>query len=172
VAERVLRQGPCATAIINARAVHELPEQRKILVPLDGSELAERALEPGKDLAKALQADLYLLRVTSSAHQMLETVSMKEVFDEMEEKEVEEADDYLKSKYVDAAGKDVFSEVVLAKGSVAETIIDYAAEHEVDIIVMSSHGRTGLQRWVYGSVAEKVLRSACCATMIIRDRRE
>ncbi len=169
VAERVLRQGPCATAIINARAVHELPEKRKILVPLDGSELAERALEPGRELAKAMEADLYLLRVTTSAHQMLETVSMQEVFSEIQEKEVKEADDYLKSKYVDAAGNNVFSEVVLAEVSVAETIVDYAADREVDMIVMSSHGRTGLQRWVYGSVAEKVLRSACCATMIIRD---
>ena len=170
VAERVLRQAPCATSIINARVVHELPQRRKILVPLDGSDLAERALKPGKQLAFALGADLHLLRVTTSAHQMMETSSMREVFDEIEDKEALEAEAYLESKTSDAPEGHVFFEVAVTKGTVAETILDYAAEHQIDMIVMSSHGRTGLQRWVYGSVAEKVLRSACCATTIIREK--
>lgn len=169
VAERVLRQGPCATAIINAGAVNELPEHRKIMVPLDGSELAERALEPGMQLADALGGELHLLRIATSSHQMLETSSMKEVFDEIEDKEVQEADGYLKSKLIGKREDNVFSDVVLAKGTVAEAILEYASEQGIDMIIMTSHGRTGLQRWVYGSVAEKVLRSACCATMIIRD---
>ena len=170
VAERVLRQAPCATAIINARVVRELPQCTKILVPLDGSDLAERALEPGKQLAAAMGIDLYLLRVTTFAHQMMETSSMKEVSDEIEIREVQEAEEYLKSKYSDAPDIHVYFEVDVATGTVAEAIVNYAAEHQIDMIVMSSHGRTGLQRWVYGSVAEKVLRSACCATMIIRDK--
>lgn len=168
VAERVLQQGPCATAIINARAENQLPEKRKILVPLDGSLLAEMALEPGKLLAEALQAELHLLRVTTSAHQMLETSSMKDVFDDIEDKEDQEAQDYLRSKCADISDGHVFCEVTFTIGTVAETILDYAADKGVDMIIMSSHGRTGLQRWVYGSVAEKVLRSACCATMVIR----
>lgn len=169
VAERVLRQAPCATAIINAGIVYELPQRRKILVPLDGSDLAERALRPGKRLASALDADLHLLRVTTSAHQMLETSTMREVFDEIEDNESLEAEAYLKSKYSDSPDDHAFFAVVVAKDSVAAAILDYAADNQIDMIVMSSHGRTGLQRWVYGSVAEKVLRSACCATMIIRE---
>lgn len=169
VAERVLRQGPCATAIINARADNELPEKCRLLVPLDGSDLAEMALEPGRQLAKALNAELHLLRVTSSAHQILETSSMKEVFNEIEDKETQEANEYLLSKCSTMDIENVFCEVVFTKGTVAETILEYAANKGIDMIIMSSHGRTGLQRWVYGSVAEKVLRSACCATMIIRD---
>ncbi len=170
VAERVLRQAPCATFIINARVVHELPLCRKILVPLDGSDLAERALEPSRQLAAAMGIDLHLLRVTTSAQQMMETSTMKEVFDKIEDKEFQEAEAYLKSKYADTPDIRVYFEVDVATGTVAEAIVNYAAEHQIDMIVMSSHGRTGLQRWVYGSVAEKVLRSACCATMIIRDK--
>jgi nucleotide-binding universal stress UspA family protein len=170
VAERVLRQAPCATSIINARVVRELPQCTKILVPLDGSDLAERALVPGKQLASAIGADLYLLRVATSAHQLMDTSSMREVLDEIEDKEAQEAEGYLKSKYLDVSDGTVFFDVEAAKGTVAESIVNYAAEHQIDMIVMSSHGRTGLQRWVYGSVAEKVLRSACCATMIIRDK--
>lgn len=171
VAERVLRQAPCATSIINARTVREQQLQsRKILVPLDGSPLAERALEPAQWLAEAMGADLHLLRVTSSAHQMLETASMREVFDEIESKEMQEAKAYLKSKCSDRVDSQLKIEIEVTEGAVAEAILDYAANQQIEMIVMSSHGRTGLQRWVYGSVAEKVLRSACCATMIIRDR--
>ena len=170
VAERVLRQSPCATLIINARVVHDVPQCKKILVPLDGSDIAERALEPGKQLAAALGSDLHLLRVTTYAHQMMETSSMKGALDDIEEREVQEAEAYLKSKYSDEPDLQIYFKVDVAKGTVAESIVNYAAEHQINLIVMSSHGRTGLQRWVYGSVAEKVLRSACCATMIIRDK--
>jgi nucleotide-binding universal stress UspA family protein len=170
VAERVLRQAPCATSIINARTVPEKHACRSILVPLDGSELAEQALEPGQILADAMKADLHLLRITTSAHQMLESNSMKDLFDGIEDKELQDAEAYLQTKYADAPDKNVFFEVKVAQGTVAAGIVDYAENNEIDMIVMSSHGRTGLQRWVYGSVAEKVLRSACCATMIMRDR--
>jgi len=170
VAERILRRAPCTTAIINARVAESSGEQKKILIPLDGSELAERALKTGRMLAKAIDADLYLLRVTASAHQILETVSMKPVFEGIEEQEFREAEAYLQEKKSETPDFHTVIDVETEKGTVAENIVDYAAEHEIGMIVMSSHGRTGLKRWVYGSVAEKVLRSACCTTMIIRDQ--
>lgn len=168
VAERILRQAPCATSIINARVVREPTKERKILVPLDGSALAERALKPAQELAVAIGADLHLLRVTTSAHRMLETPSMREVFDDIAQHETEEAEAYLRSKHSETIDGHMFYEVEVANETVAATIVDFAADHQIDMIIMSSHGRTGLQRWVYGSVAEKVLRTACCATMIIR----
>ncbi|MFW6184689.1 MAG: universal stress protein [Chloroflexota bacterium] len=59
--------------------------------------------------------------------------------------------------------------VEVLSGAVAESIIDFAMSNQVDLIVMSSHGRSGIGRWVYGSVAEKVLRGAkCCSTLIVR----
>ncbi len=53
-------------------------------------------------------------------------------------------------------------------GPVADTIVDYAREKQADLIVMSTHGRTGLSRWVYGSVTERVLRAAHCPTLVVR----
>ena len=169
VAERVLRQAPCATSIISARAA---PKEKcqSILVPLDGSELAEQALEPGRGIAAAMGADLHLLTITTSAHQMLETSSMREVFDGIQDKEMDDAKAYLQAICADTPDEHVFIEVEAAQGAVASSIIEYVDRNGIDMIVMSSHGRTGLRRWVYGSVAEKVLRSACCATMIIRKR--
>jgi nucleotide-binding universal stress UspA family protein len=169
VAERVLRQGPCATTIVNARASDDLPDPVNILIPLDGSELAEHALEAGKQLAIALGANLHLLRVISSAHQLLETSSMTEVFNEIEDKEMQEAAEYLDGVRWNLGLGEEKVAISTAKGSPAEEIFQYSADNGIDLIIMSSHGRTGLQRWVYGSVAEKVLRGACCATMIVRD---
>jgi len=170
VAERVLRQAPCATSIISSRAMLEEQGCKSILVPLDGSELAEQALEPGRILAAAMGAHLHLLRITTPTHQMLETTSMKEVFDGIEDKETQDAEAYLRAVYADTPDDHVFIKVETSEGSVAAGIIDYVEKNGINMIVMSSHGRTGLRRWVYGSVAEKVLRSACCATMIMRER--
>jgi nucleotide-binding universal stress UspA family protein len=170
VAERILSQAPCPTLIINARQQSWQPVPKRILVPLDGSELAEKALDPVRDLATALGSEVHLLRVTTSGHLRLETDSMAEVFTDIEGKEVEDANTYLQ----EAAGKlglaDTVMAVAVASASIAEAIIDYAAENDIELIVMSSHGRTGLRRWVYGSVAEKVLRSSCCASMIVREK--
>jgi nucleotide-binding universal stress UspA family protein len=55
---------------------------------------------------------------------------------------------------------------------VADTIVSYAESNHADLIVISSHGRSGIGRWLHGSVAEKVLRGANCATMIIRAPRD
>ncbi len=170
VAERVMGQAPCPTLIINGRQPPARSIPRRILVPLDGSELAERALTPALELVEALGSDLHLLRVATSERALLQTESMAGVFADMESKEIGEAQDYLQEQVESVNLDAVQVSVESSKDSVAGAIIDYAARQEIDLIVMSSHGRTGLQRWVYGSVAEKVLRSACCATMIVRSR--
>ena len=59
-----------------------------------------------------------------------------------------------------------------ASDTVAVLILDYATQNGVDLIVMSSHGRSGAGRWVHGSVADKVLRGASCATLIVRCQQE
>ncbi|MEZ4709993.1 MAG: universal stress protein [Caldilineaceae bacterium] len=53
-------------------------------------------------------------------------------------------------------------------GEPAARIVDYAADHDVDLIVMSTHGRTGVKRWTYGSVAAKVLQAAPCPVVVVR----
>jgi nucleotide-binding universal stress UspA family protein len=53
-------------------------------------------------------------------------------------------------------------------GPAATGILEYSEGHNIDLIVMATHGRTGLRRWVYGSVTEKVLRGAQCAMLIVR----
>ncbi len=168
VAERIMSQAPCPTLIINSRLDSQEPAPKKILVPLDGSELAEKAIPPALSLAQTLDAQLYLLSVTTSGEARIETAARAEAFADIESGEAMKGQDYLQALSENLAYEGVQYDVKIASGTVAEAIIEYAAEHGMELIVMSSHGRTGLKRWVYGSVAEKVLRSACCATMIVR----
>ena len=168
VAEHVMRHANCNTAIINARRASLDRELTKILIPLDGSILAEQGLTPGRELVQALGAELHLLRVITPVHKVLETDAMKTVFDDVERKEIDEAKTYLQLKASEIENVSAINEVEIEENSVADTISNYAVKHEIDMIVMSSHGRTGLKRWVFGSVAEQVLRNACCTTMIVR----
>lgn len=169
VSEKVLHQSPCAIVIMRSKTERELFQYNQLLVPLDGSELAESALPVAVALAQILDAKLHLLRVTEPAHVVFETVSMHQVFNEIETAEREEAVGYLKAKAADLPELEITTAVQPSFGSAANAIIDYVADQQIDLIVMSSHGRSGLSRWVYGSIAEKVLQGSCCATMIIRN---
>ncbi len=169
VAEKVQSQAPCAITIIRATAGVEQFQCENLLVPLDGSPLAERALIPAVELAQANDAKLHLLQVTSPAHVPLETIAMRHVFDQIEADESNQAGAYLHAKQVELSNVDVVVEVRQGHGSAAESIIDYVRSCQIDLVVMSSHGRSGVSRWVHGSVAEKVMRGSCCATMIVRN---
>jgi nucleotide-binding universal stress UspA family protein len=58
--------------------------------------------------------------------------------------------------------------VAVEEGFPANVILDTATEESVDLITMATHGRSGLRRWVYGSITEKILRSANCAMLVVR----
>jgi nucleotide-binding universal stress UspA family protein len=177
VAEKVLHHAPCATVIIRSHVSIEMFQNRKILVPLDGSPLAERALEPALSLAKAVDSDVILLRVVTGRDVVPEALTptgdnLDPEANELTASERDEAEAYLQSIFRDRPNQHLFFDVQTTTGDIAEAIVAYVEKHHVDLIVMSSHGRSGLGRWLHGSVAEKVLRGADCATMIIRSPRE
>ena len=168
VAEKVLRSACCNTLIIRAQLEAELFSQGHILVPLDGSELAERALAPAREIAVATDARLTLLRVIPPVHLAIETNTMQQQSDYLESQQQAEVESYFQQILADLPRTSVKLEKQWVSGPVADQIIDYAAAHKADLIVISSHGRSGVSRWLYGSVAEKVLRGARCATLVVR----
>ena len=175
VAEKVMHHAPCATAIIRAHVEVSMFQSRNILVPLDGSELAERALEPALALASAVNSNVMLLRVVTGREPIPESLApdggqFQQALGEVESREHDEAEAYLQRVFSVRENQHLFFDVQNTSGDVADAIITYADTHGVDLIVMSSHGRSGLGRWLHGSVAEKVLRGANCATLIVRDR--
>jgi len=134
----------------------------KILVPLDGSSLAAVAIDTDVDLAAA-PFSLMLLRA-AKAH-MLPGVDPTE----MQVAVVREAEKYLASVQDDLAKRGITNvETSVWYGAPAHAIIEGARLQKADLIVMSSHGRSGLGRLILGSVAESVLRGTTVPVCIVR----
>ncbi len=143
---------------------------QKILVPLDGSELAECVLPHVEVLARGCQAkSVVFIRMVEPFHQptgdyVMDPDQVKKI--ESEHKRAAEA--YLQkiSAKVSLAGAVVRTEVM--SGRPAEVLADYAAKNQVDLIVIATHGRSGVSKWVWGSVADRTLRSACAPVLMVR----
>jgi len=142
---------------------------KHILVPLDGSELAETALPHAFILAQACQAELTLIQVVRPIKEVIAPDSEHPYYvDEQWHDEEEHDQEYLHKLCERVGCGDLTVHTVVEMGSAAETIIGYARHHPIDLIVMATHGRSGLRRWVYGSVTGKVLRGADVPTLLVR----
>ena len=140
---------------------------KKILVPLDGSEFAETALEPALAIAKAMAVEVVLFRVAETIPRTHELMKTPGLYNDFVVAAYQEAGDYLKHLCARLPYDKISIQSKTASEGVARQIVDYAANNGVDLIVMSSHGRSGVSRWVHGSVAEKVLSGVSCAILII-----
>ncbi|MHB1159172.1 MAG: universal stress protein [Chloroflexota bacterium] len=140
---------------------------RRILVPLDGSPLAETAIPHAELLASATGAELDLIRVA-----VLRFVQLpgNEGHVVQENGDRAEAEAYLQEWQRRLSSKGIKVTGQVRSGNVAEEIVEHAATARTDVIVMSTHGRTGARLWAYGSIAEKVLRAAPCSVLVVRAR--
>ncbi|MFH1381447.1 MAG: universal stress protein [Chloroflexota bacterium] len=130
---------------------------KKILVPLDGSELAEEVFTYAKELAGRLNLDVVLLHVSSSDER--DSLPMRQAYIEQRAGIIERDLEKARPKGTKAGGElpEVHGEVVA--GYPPEEILRYADEHDVDLILLATHGRSGQTRWALGNVADKVLRT-------------
>jgi nucleotide-binding universal stress UspA family protein len=144
---------------------------KKMLVPLDGSELSECSLEHVKAIASGCRVpEIVLLRVVEPLS--AETVSAfamagDDLLRKAELDNQTEAKNYMvqiKNKLVNDG---LAVEAVVVDGRAAEEILDYAQSNEVDLIVMATHGKTGISRWFFGSVAQKVLQHSAVPVLIV-----
>jgi len=147
---------------------------QKILVPLDGSKLAECALPYAEELAKTSStAEVVLISVTErvKGYRPIEDPGQPDevrLVAEAAGKKERQAQRYLGriAKAMEAKGIKARTEVLL--GNPAEEIAIYSKYHDIDVMVMSSHGRSGPSRWTHGSVAEKIFRSSCVPILMVR----
>ena len=140
----------------------------RILVPLDGSELAEQALLQATSLCPEAGEIILLQVLRLPLPVMTPDVGMTMPMTDMDDM-LDEAMDYL-NKWVDQLTNKGFkaSAVAVEGDNIATAIVNYAKEHDVSLIVKTTHGRGGLSRLVFGSVAEGVLRKTPCPVMFIR----
>jgi len=138
---------------------------RRILVPLDGSELAETAIPHADLLASATGAELELIRIT-----LLRFVQAPDGrgYVVQEDGDRQEAEAYLQGWAGRLAARGIKVGFRVSGGNVAEEIVEHASRIKADLIVMSTPGRTGAGLWAYGSVAEQVLRAAPCSVLVVR----
>ena len=166
VAERLLSAAPCPVWVVRAPS---LPKH--MLITLDGSALAEAILLPALAVARCFGAEVTLLRVvpevSGAETQHLDECERglgRRFVDEL----VENAGDYLAltaDRFEDGA---TVMHTAIRSGPPADAILDYAERHEIDLVAMTTHGRTGLRRWLYGSVMHKVLDELPASMLVMR----
>ena len=143
---------------------------RRIVVPLDGSALAERALPEAEKLAGLSGAPLHLVRVVDVAalHRLagygaaIEAAAMVQVLED----EQEAAREYLERMERELAGRGLAVSTDRRRGTAAREIV--AATAPGDVVVMATHGRGGMARWFLGSVAEEVARRSPVPVLLVR----
>jgi len=140
----------------------------RILCPTDFSDFSQRAYDYALSLARHYNAELYLLHVVRPViigypeYAIPDTVN--EFYGELREHAEEQLREFAK---VHAEGG-LHAKVIVEEGVVTESILDFAGENSIDMIVMGTHGRKGFQRLTLGSVTERVLRRAGCPVLVVR----
>jgi nucleotide-binding universal stress UspA family protein len=153
---------------------------KKILVPLDGSELAECVLPHLESIVKGCNVpDVILIRVVEPVHLPSGTLTDGGyIYKEAEAKKAREQEDLhneavardylvqLKERLNIGGAATVRAEVI--KGKAAESLADYVDGNGIDLVIIATHGRSGVSRWVMGSVADRMLRSVCVPVLMVR----
>ena len=144
---------------------------KKILFPTDFTEGALAAMPYVADLAASYGAKLYLLHViydmSASTGLHVPHISLNAMYEEMQKGAEKEIGDFGAEMSVKL--KDVETRVL--RGVPYEEILKFARENGVDLIVMGTHGRSGLDRVIFGSTAEKVVRNAECPVLTVRSQK-
>jgi nucleotide-binding universal stress UspA family protein len=141
-----------------------------ILVPLDGSRRAEQALPVAARLARASGGTIVLLRVVNIANQFMSYVALEPLMTQQAiDTQLEEAKDYLEHLLRSESPAGVHTSILVFFGQPATNILSVAESYNIDLIVMSSHGYTGMTRWIMGSVAEKVSHASPVPVLVLRE---
>lgn len=175
VAEKVLHGADNDVLLIRATAQIDrktTAQLKRLVVPLDGSELAEEALRCGVELAKKMNLEIILLRVYVAPGAAYSTGSYAPEWKSLDQVVRQKANEYLedKTKQLRNQGLEQLS-FRMAEGSTAEQIIEAARERPDSLIAMSTHGASGVGRWVLGSVTERVIRHSDTAVVVVRAKR-
>jgi nucleotide-binding universal stress UspA family protein len=143
---------------------------QRILVPLDGSPRAERAIPVAARLARASSGSVVLLRAVHTPVEFWPSlVSEPKMAQTIVDTDLAATKKYLAGITTTSALDGIPTETVVLFGPPASTILSVAHSSHADLIVLCSHGYTGMTRWVLGSVAEKVVRHAPIPVFILRE---
>ncbi|MBS1911549.1 MAG: universal stress protein [Bacteroidetes bacterium] len=145
---------------------------RRILAPTDFSDHSCQALSYARTFAERWDADLHLLNVIEPTvfptEAGLTPMGMINLDSELSVAAERAMSELLKRDELQG----LRTTTAIAHGRASSAIIDYARVHEIDLIVIATHGRTGLEHFIFGSTAERVVRESPCPVLTVRPRRE
>ena len=142
---------------------------KKILAPLDGSEFSECSLEHVTAVAKGCDVpSVVLLKVVETYHRYGGYTGLsEETVREAQKQARAKSEDYLAKVAGKLKKKGVNAETAVVEGKPSDEILNYADKNKVDLIIMSTHGSSGLTRWAFGSVADRVIRYSAAPVLAI-----
>ena len=148
---------------------------KKILAPIDFSEISMDAMRGAMELAKDVGAEVHLVHIIAPHHTFIplplatNAEQSRELAREaaMLEQAEEELKRIKKDEFGDSNKVTTFAEV----GQPVQKLVDYARQNEIDLILLATHGRTGSEHFVAGSVTEKLVRYAPCSVLVFRRRK-
>jgi nucleotide-binding universal stress UspA family protein len=172
ITDKVIHAASVPVFVVRAAIPARAPALKRIMVPLDGSALARQALPHALDLARPARAELLLIQAiagTIEAYPGFPTrgrpipqlADVLEVLRDQATSELNTQADALRAR-------DVAVKTAIVNGHAAEVLVDEADWHRVDLIVMATHGYSGLKRWALGSVADKVLHATTTPLLLVR----
>jgi nucleotide-binding universal stress UspA family protein len=173
VADRVLHGAMCPVLIVRAKPQQTRPTYQHILVPLDGSELAEQILPHVSELIRPNHTRVFLISVLANGFSdrtitlltssppglQLSTTALSKAEVQLTA--------YLRSVAAALRERGAVVHTNVERGAPAEEILNYAAEVNADLIGMTAHGLSGVSRWVYGNVASKVLQGSHSSVLLV-----
>lgn len=145
-----------------------------ILVPLDGSQLAEQVIPHVESIVSHDDTRITLLRSVPLQHAA--TVEFGNVYSDspLAQEEIARAEsmaqDYLNAIAVSLRAEGFHVQTELSRLPAAEAIIHYAEHHHVDLIAIATHGRSGVSRWIFGSVTQKIVQASPVPVLVIRPK--
>jgi nucleotide-binding universal stress UspA family protein len=173
VADKVVHAACAPVLVVRGGAVPP-PALGRILVPLDGSALANQALPLASELARCAQAELVVMQAVPAAIEAYPGLRplgrpLPQYGDVLAALRRQATQD-LAAVVNQLRQRELAACTVVANGHAAETIIDQATQRHTDLIVMATHGYGGLKRWALGSVADKVLHATATPLLLVRAR--
>ena len=147
---------------------------QKVLVPLDGSELSETALEHLRSIVSGCGASEVVLLFVVETTPWVATGDFypESVHVEIDDRYAAWAKDYVTNKADSLKQEGISATAVLLEGNAAEKILEFIEQNNVDLIIMSSHGRSGPARWLFGSVTDRVVRHTRVPVLVVTNGRK
>lgn len=169
VADRVLRGASCPVLLTRGgETPGGEPPMRRIAVTLDGTAVSEQVVPHAAGMARAFGAEILLMRVVRAAAAVYASAEAMPVIIEDNGVDEAEAADYLSQWQARLSAEGCTARVMVTQPPVAEAVLDLARAHRADLIAMSTRGRSGVRRWMFGSVAERILQAATVPILLVR----